>query len=286
MDKHVNNAFEINCPRSQIIPFVFSSPHSGRNYPNSFIANSKLDLLTLRRSEDSFVDDLYAEAPNYGAPLLKALFPRAYLDPNREAYELDQEMFSEKLPDFVNTNSPHVHSGLGTIPRVVANGNEIYQDKLSFDEANHRINSLYVPYHSTLQNLISETKLKFGKCILIDCHSMPSINNSANSAKQGKPVDIVLGNSHGKTCAPELIQFVDGHFKNLNFVVRQNHPYAGGYITKHYGKPSSGVHTLQIEINRACYMNEKTITRRSDFLIIKNKISNLLQAFAEADFNF
>jgi N-formylglutamate amidohydrolase len=286
MDKQVNQAFDLDRPSSQTIPFVFSSPHSGTNYLESFITSSKLNLLTLRRSEDSFVDDLYAEAPNYGAPLLKALFPRAYLDPNREAYELDQEMFAEALPNFVNTNSPRVYSGLGTIPRVVTNGNEIYREKLSFEEANHRINSYYFPYHSTLENLIGETKFKFGKCILIDCHSMPSISSPIDTNKHGKHVDIVLGNKHGKTCAHELMQFVESHLTNLGFIVHQNHPYAGGYTTKHYGNPNNGIHTLQIEINRASYMNEETITRKPDFLIIKNKLSNLLQALAGARFNF
>ena len=160
MDKPVNSIFELDRPNTQTIPFVFSSPHSGTNYLESFVTNSKLDPLTLRGSEDSFVDDLFAEVPNYGAPFLKALFPRAYLDPNREAYELDQQMFLERLPEFVNTNSPRVFAGLGTVPRVITNGAEIYQSKLPFEEAKHRINSCYLPYHAALKDLIKETKLK------------------------------------------------------------------------------------------------------------------------------
>ena len=286
MDKKIDHTFEIDYPISQTIPFVFASPHSGRNYQTSFIAKSRLNLLALRRSEDSFIDDLYSDAPNYGAPFLKALFPRAYLDPNREAYELDQEMFLEPLPDFVNTNSPRVSTGLGTVPKIVANGDEIYESKMLFKEAQNRINNCYFPYHTALNDLIKETKNKFGKCILIDCHSMPSIGGLVNRDTKNDNVDIVLGNKHGKTCADELIQFVEVQFKNLNLIVRRNHPYAGGYTTEHYGNPNKNVHTLQIEVNRANYMDEKTITRKNGFLKMKKKISNLLQALAEATFNF
>ncbi|MEE2998794.1 MAG: N-formylglutamate amidohydrolase [Pseudomonadota bacterium] len=286
MDKKIDHTFEIDYPISQTIPFVFASPHSGRNYQTSFIAKSRLNLLALRRSEDSFIDDLYSDAPNYGAPFLKALFPRAYLDPNREAYELDQEMFLEPLPDFVNTNSPRVSTGLGTVPKIVANGDEIYESKMLFKEAENRINNCYFPYHTALNDLIKETKNKFGKCILIDCHSMPSIGGLVNRDTKNDNVDIVLGNKHGKTCADELIQFVEVQFKNLNLIVRRNHPYAGGYTTEHYGNPNKNVHTLQIEVNRANYMDEKTITRKNGFLKMKKKISNLLQALAEATFNF
>ena len=282
MDKQVTHVFELDQPNIQTMPFVFSSPHSGRNYQDSFITTSKLDSLTLRRSEDSFVDDLYAEAPNCGAPFLKALFPRAYLDPNREAYELDQGMFLEPLPNFVNTTSPRVLAGLGTLPRVIANGDEIYKDKLRFKEAKHRIDTFYFPYHSVLKDLIKKTKLKFGKCILIDCHSMPS----SVEVHCSKNIDIVLGNKHGKTCANELIQFVENHLKELGLTVSRNHPYAGGYTTKHYGDPSNNIHALQIEICRASYMNEKTITRKAEFEIMKNKISDLIYALANVKFNF
>lgn len=282
MEKKINHTFEIDHPASQTIPFVFASPHSGRDYQTSFIANSRLSPLTLRRSEDSFIDDLYSEVPSYGAPFLKALFPRAYLDPNREAYELDPYMFMEPLPEFVNTKSPQVLAGLGTVPRVVANGDEIYKRKLLFKEAENRIKTCYFPYHAALNNLINETKKKFGKCILIDCHSMPSIYTESTNNN----VDIVLGNKHGKTCANELMQFVENQFKYLDLIVRRNHPYAGGYTTKHYGKPNENVHALQIEVNRASYMNEKTITRKNDFIMMKNKISNLLEALSEATFDF
>ena len=142
-----------------------SSPHSGENYPADFIAASRLDRLALRRSEDSFVDELFAAAPALGAPLIRALFPRAYVDPNREAWELDPAMFAEALPDFVNTGSLRVRVGLGTIARVVANGTEIYRDRLSFDEARTRIETLYMPYHRGLAGLVDATHRRFGHAL-------------------------------------------------------------------------------------------------------------------------
>ncbi len=278
----LNVAFEIARPSVQSIPFVFASPHSGTNYLDSFVGASKLDPISLRGSEDSFVDDLYSHVPQCGAPLLKALFPRAYVDPNREAYELDPRMFEDHLPRYVNTSSPRVFAGLGTIPRVVTNGDEIYQNKITFTEGKQRIEDFYFPYHAALQRLIDETKLLFGRCILIDCHSMPSIGGPMDNDKGDQRVDVVLGNKFGEACSPELIKFVEDYFKINGMIVQRNQPYAGGYTTRHYGSPETGVHALQIEINRALYMNEASITRNAGYGDLKAKISNLLIALAEA----
>jgi N-formylglutamate amidohydrolase len=278
--------FEVDRPASQTMPFVFASPHSGINYIDSFVKASRLDPLALRRSEDSFVDDLYAEVPNCGAPLLKALFPRAFVDPNREAYELDPRMFDEPLPKFVNSNSPRVFAGLGTVPRVVTNGDEIYPGKISYKEAKHRIETCYFPYHAMLRNLIDETKQQFGKCILIDCHSMPSIGGPMDEDMGTQRVDVVLGNKHGASCAPELINFVENHLKELGLIVRRNHPYAGGYTTRHYGAPENGIHALQIEVNRIIYMDEETITRNDGFADLKSQITSFLNTLAAANFKF
>jgi N-formylglutamate amidohydrolase len=285
-ENDINSVFELDRPTVQTMPFVFACPHSGTIYTDSFIKTSRLDQLTLRRSEDSFVDDLYADAANFGAPLLKALFPRAYVDLNREAYELDQKMFKEKLPKFVNTNSPRAAAGLGTIPRFVTNSDEIYKGKISFKEVESRIKFCYLPYHAKLQSLIDETKLKFKKCILIDCHSMPSTVNEQNSSKNNQHVDVVLGNKYGKTCAPELIEFVECHLKHLGLIVHRNHPYAGGYTTQYYGNPVSGTHALQIEINRGIYMDEKKISRNNEFGQLKNKVSSLIKALKKTSFTF
>ena len=271
---------EVFHPVKQSIPFVFASPHSGRFYPKEFVAASQLDPLRLRRSEDSFVDDLFAGAPDIGAPLLTARYPRAYVDPNRETFELDPCMFSDDLPGYVNIDSVRVSAGLGTIARVVTNGEEIYDHKLTFAEAKERIDQIYTPYHDALKQLVIQTKATFGKCILIDCHSMPSTGRPMEEDPGSKRVDIVLGNNHGNACAPELMQFVDEQFTDLGLTVRRNNPYSGGYTTRHYGRPHDGVHALQIEINRALYMDEVSIRKHTGFEGLVGKITILLNTLA------
>lgn len=247
---------EVLEPARQTIPAVFASPHSGDRYPDEFIAASRLDPQMLRRSEDSFVDRIYGAAPELGAPLLRAFFPRAYIDPNREPFELDPEMFEDELPSYVNAASPRVAGGLGTIARVVANGEEIYKRKLRFAEAAERINALYRPYHRTLQGLIERTREQFGYCLLVDCHSMPSIGGPMDRDAGLKRVDMVLGDCFGASCAPEVTQTVEGALTDLGYRVTRNMPYSGGFTTLHYGQPAARVHALQIEINRELYMDE------------------------------
>ena len=196
---------EIIAPERQTAPLVFASPHSGSDYPAEFVAASRLDPVFLRRSEDSFVDELFGAAPKHGAPLIRALFPRAYVDPNREPFELDQSMFADRLPAYANTGSPRVAVGLGTIARVVANGAEIYAGKLKFTEARERIDRYYRPYHAALEDLIETTVGMFGHCILIDCHSMPSVGGPMeNDAGRRRQVDFVLGDAHGRSCSRAL----------------------------------------------------------------------------------
>src|SRR3954469_21008928 len=193
------SVFEMRRPLRCTLPLVLASPHSGAEYPDEFLAASRLDPLTLRRSEDSFVDEIFAFAPELGAPLVAARFPRAYLDVNREPWELDPTMFADALPNYVNSRSPRVRMGLGTIARVVASGEEIYARKLSFAEAKKRVDALYYPYHRALRRLVEETEAAFGGYLLIDCHSMPS----AASAIGGETAaDFVLGDCHGASCAP------------------------------------------------------------------------------------
>lgn len=258
-------ACEILAPAQQSVPFVFASPHSGANYPDAFVAASRLDPVSLRRSEDSFVDEFFIAAPTFGAPLLRALFPRAFVDPNREPYELDPEMFEGALPDYVNTTSPRVAGGLGTVARVVTTGAEIYRDKLDFAEAVHRVETYYRPYHQALERLIGDTRKSFGACILIDCHSMPSVGGPMDRDPGAPRVDFVLGDRHGSSCSPELLLRVERLFEKNGFVVARNAPYAGGFTTAHYGRPADGVHALQIEINRALYMDEAKVEQLADF---------------------
>jgi N-formylglutamate amidohydrolase len=275
--------FEIDRPSSQSIPYVFASPHSGRNYPQEFVAESRLNALEIRKSEDAFVDELFAEAPVYGAPLLKALYPRAYVDPNREAWELDPRMFEDKLPGYVNTSSARVYAGLGTVARVVCSGAEIYDRKIKFAEAKRRIEEAYLPYHRALAGLIQETLDRFGRAILIDCHSMPSVGGPMDRDHGAQRVDFVLGNNHGETCAPALMKLADTTLEAAGYVVRRNNPYSGGFTTRHYGKPSGNVQALQIEINRHLYMDEARIERGPGFAGLKADIGGLLEALAAAE---
>ncbi len=268
-DTHLNPwqdiAFEVLLPVRQRLPLVVASPHSGRFYSDHFLRQSRLRLAALRRSEDSFVDHLVAAAPSLGIPMIRALFPRTVVDVNREPFELDPDMFVGALPGYVNSASPRVRSGLGTIPRVAASGAEIYGVPLSVDEGRRRIKSLYLPYHRALKRLIKETKARFGVAILIDCHSMPSqaalAGHGGNVDRRprrhgGTGFDIVLGDRHGAACAPDLSIRAEEVLSDLGYVVSKNYPYAGGFTTKRYGRPVASVHALQIEINRALYLDE------------------------------
>jgi len=273
-----DQAIEILAPAQQTAPVVFSSPHSGRDYPGEFLAVARLDEHAIRRSEDSFVDEIFAPAPRYGAQLLKALFPRAYVDPNREPYELDPAMFDGPLPGFVNKRSPRVAAGLGTIARVVANGAEIYAGKLDFNEARERIDRYYRPYHAALEDLVETTRRTFDHCILIDCHSMPSIGGPMeNDAGRRRQVDVVLGDAHGRSCARALTLMVEETLRDMGYTVVRNAPYSGGFITRNYGCPANGVHALQIEINRGLYMHEPTYTRSRDMARVIEDMSRLTE---------
>lgn len=270
----------IERPANQTLPAVFASPHSGTDYTPAFRAASRLDEYTLRRSEDSFVDQIFAAAPEIGAPLIKALFPRAYVDPNREPFELDPEMFAEPLPSFVNTHSPRIAAGLGTIARVVASGEEIYGDKLTFAEVLDRINRLYRPYHQTLKALIEETRETFGWCLLIDCHSMPSVGGPMDQDPGMARVDFVLGDCYGASCDGTITRHVETVLSAAGYTVTRNIPYSGGYTTVHYGRPSSGIHVLQVEINRSLYMDENSFTRTAGFEELARCMKGLAQSLA------
>ncbi|MGH7031671.1 MAG: N-formylglutamate amidohydrolase [Stellaceae bacterium] len=266
-------------PGSDRLPLILASPHSGCDYPADFIAASRLDPVSLRRSEDSFVDELFAAAPGLGAPLLSARFPRAYLDVNREAYELDPGMFSDVLPGFVNACSPRVRMGLGTIARIVASGEEIYAEKLRFAEARRRIDSLYHPYHRALRRLVKETEALFGGYLLLDCHSMPS---AAGSACGRDGADIVLGDCHGTACAPAILEAARRFLAGRGFAVAINAPYAGGFTTDHYGEPQRRRHALQIEINRALYMDERSYRRKPRFGRLAAEMGELIDRLSLA----
>ncbi len=272
-------AFETIRPRRQLAPLVFNSAHSGRDYPSRFLAMTRLDRLSIRQSEDTYVEQIFARAPHMGAILLRANFPRAYLDVNREPYELDPLMFAEPLPGHHNTTSPRVAAGLGTLARIVAHDKPIYREHLSLGDAHMRIEGIYRPYHATLQKLLTETANRFGAAILVDCHSMPALDKTRNRP----PPDIVLGDRFGATCSPALIDMVDSVFAGAGLSVARNRPYAGGFITRSYGKPEFGIHALQIEISRHLYMNEKTRLAHGGLKSIKKIADKLTATLLEID---
>lgn len=277
---------EVRHPDEQTLPIVVSSPHSGRAYPGGFVAEAAVDLDTLRSSEDSYVDELFAGVPGLGAPLLRALFPRVYVDVNRAAYELDPDMFVDELPDHVTTRNARISAGLGTIAKVVANARPVYRRKLTWAEAEDRIHRYYLPYHAALAELIEITRARFGYCILIDCHSMPSGAVSGRRAIAaglgggGERVDIVLGDCHGIACDGLLTDVAERALAARNYRVRRNSPYAGGHITRHYGRPVDGVHALQIEINRSLYMDERRLSRRVTLRRVAADMAGLVSEIA------
>lgn len=281
-DEGTGRILDVMAPRDWRLPLIFASPHSGCDYPRAFLAASRLDATAIRRSEDAFVDELFASAVDHGAPLLKANFPRVFVDPNREAYELDPGMYSDDLPDFVNTGSARVGAGLGTIARVAANGEAIYSGKLKFSEAEARIETYYRPYHAALQDLIDAAKARFNFCILVDCHSMPS-SGFSNGTGGTQGVDIVVGDNQGRSCAPDLARLFFSELAEGGFSVRRNTPYSGGFTVHQYGRPDLGVHAIQLEINRALYMNERTVERARGFAELAARLNRLIGALAKSD---
>lgn len=271
--------FTVREPALHVIPALVGVPHAGRQYPRRFVEQARLSAQALRRSEDAFVDLLASGAPALGAPLLIAEFPRAFLDVNREPYELDPRMFDGKLPPFVNTRSMRVAGGLGTIPRIVGDGQDIYPKRLPAAEATQRIEALYKPYHAALRALAGRTRIQFGLCILVDMHSMPSSGLDRDS---GARPDIILGDRFGTSAALGIVDAAEEALRAAGLSVSRNRPYAGGYITEHYGQPRAQVHALQIEVNRGLYMNEGTIEPLDHFDEVRSAITKSLAGMFSA----
>ncbi|HXF88677.1 MAG TPA: N-formylglutamate amidohydrolase [Xanthobacteraceae bacterium] len=269
--------FEILEPKEWRGPVIFNSPHSGNVYPQAFLVATRLDLATLRRSEDCFVDELVRGVVERGFPLMRAHFPRCYIDVNREPYELDPRMFEGRLPAFANTRSMRVAGGLGTVARVVGDAQEIYHQRISVDDALRRIETLYKPYHRALRRLFARVHQDCGAAILVDCHSMPS----ASSAKDERPrADVVLGDRYGTSCAAAVSETIEATLCGFGLSVSRNKPYAGGFITEHYGNPAAGLHAIQLEINRALYMDERRFERNGNFPRLAAKLEVLAERLA------
>ena len=269
---------DVVVPAGEVSPLVVSSPHSGSVYPQSFLDHSRLDPLTLRRSEDAYVDELFSGAGAADAPLLRAMFPRAFLDVNREPYELDPRMFDGRLPNHANTRSIRVAGGLGTIARIVCESKEIYKGRLPVSEIQRRVTYLYEPYHTALRNLVEQAWNAHGLAVLIDCHSMPSLQHSGMAFRSGEPerADIIIGDRYGTSCDARFVAMLESVFVSKGLTVGRNKPYAGGFITENYGSPGLGAHAVQIEINRALYMDEATLEKKSGFRELQDVLTDAL----------
>ncbi|WP_092235365.1 N-formylglutamate amidohydrolase [Bradyrhizobium sp. Gha] len=276
-DGDMSPAFDIVEPAVWRAPVIFNSPHSGSTYPDEFLNASRIDLPQLRRSEDSFMDELIGHLSARGFPTVRVNFPRSYVDVNREPYELDPRMFTGRLPSFANTRSMRVAGGLGTIPRVVGDGQEIYRDRILVDDALARIETLYKPYHRALRRLINKVHQMFGTVVLVDCHSMPSVGVSRDEPRRP---DIVIGDRYGTSCAPLLPDRVEETMTGLGYSIGRNKPYAGGFITEHYGNPASGLHAVQLELNRAIYMDERRRERGPRFAQVASDFGVLADVLA------
>ncbi len=280
--------FEVLEPARLACPLIFSSPHSGNVYPRRFLETARLEEAVLRRSEDSFVDLLFGGAAALGAPLIEARFPRVYLDLNREPFELDPRMFDGILPPYANTRSLRVAGGLGTIPRVATQAQEIYARRMPVEEAIERIEKLYKPYHACLAKLIERARRVFGIAVLVDCHSMPSNIRRAGYTplfgdlnSPGKP-DIVVGDRFGTSCSIDFVDVVEQELRCRGYLVQRNKPYAGGYITEHYGNPANDCHAMQIEVSRALYMDESGLCRGENFETVANDLAKAASVLVEA----
>ena len=261
-------------------PVIFASPHSGRFYPPAMMAASHLDTHAIRRSEDAHVDELIAAAPAHGHTLIVAEFARAYLDVNREPWELDPGMFEDELPVFARGRTARVAAGLGAIARIVCEGQEIYARKLTFAEAEDRVRAVHQPYHTALAALIAQARAAFGCAVLIDWHSMPA---AAAAGGAGADCDVVLGDRFGAACAGGLTRFVEDRLRGMGYKVARNAPYAGGFTTEHYGRPGRKVHALQIEINRALYLDEAELAPNGGFGPLRGDLGRLFGALAGVD---
>jgi N-formylglutamate amidohydrolase len=272
--------FEVLEPAELRGPVAFNSPHSGCIYPKAFLAGVRLDLAALRRSEDCFVDELLLGVVDRGHPLMRAHFPRCFVDVNREPYELDPRMFEGRLPSFANTRSMRVAGGLGTVARVVGDAQEIYDQRIPVDDALRRIEGLYKPYHRLLRKLMTKIHREFGAAVLVDCHSMPS---TAGPKDERPRADIVIGDRYGTSCVGIVAEVTEHVLRERGYVVSRNKPYAGGFITEHYGNPAAGLHTVQLEVNRALYMDERRFERGANFATVARDLEAVADALHDIE---
>ena len=277
-DQMTPKEFHLYLPDTISTGVIFGSPHSGRDYPAEMLGASGLTIAQIRSSEDAFVDELYAVATKFGAPLIAASAPRAFVDLNRGASELDSE-FIEGVSSI--GNNPRVSSGLGVIPRVVADGRSVQSGKISAQEAETRLSRYYRPYHAQLKELMDTAHRAFGQVLLIDCHSMPHEALAHTAGVFGQTPDVILGDRFGSSCDSQIVEQVEKFLSEEGFRVARNAPFAGAFITQNYGRPSSGQYVLQIEIDRGLYMDETTITKSADFDGTRARLAGVIRQICD-----
>lgn len=271
-------AFHLHRPDVASSCVVFASPHSGRDYPATFLDTTVLDERAIRSSEDAFVDLLFDCAPGFGAPLLTAGAPRAFVDMNRSPDELDPALIEGVRR---GAHNPRVASGLGVVPRVVANGRAIYRGKLTMAEAQRRVDGYWRPYHQQLQTLLTEAQATWGEAVLIDCHSMPHEAVEGTLRGGAKRPEIVIGDRFGASAAPDIVDRVEAAFSAAGFTVARNSPFAGAYTTQAYGRPLRNQHAIQIEIDRAIYLNEATVEPSASFETVRETLRGVVGEIAD-----
>jgi N-formylglutamate amidohydrolase len=282
MDDCESTAFEILAPPQWTAPMLFNSPHSGHILPPSLLAHTRLSESALHSSEDSHVDKLFMGCIAAGAPMLHSLVSRSFIDLNREPFEFDARMFRETLPGYMNPSSPRVASGLGTIPRTVGDGMCIYAGPISLQEALHRVEAYYRPYHRALAGLLEEAHAATGRVLLVDCHSMPSSAVMHQRGFGSALLDVVVGDRFGRACDASLVALIEDHLASAGLKVARNKPYAGGFITEGHGRPHEGRHAVQIELNRSLYMDEHTRQPHQGFAPLRQVLDDLAHKLAMA----
>jgi N-formylglutamate amidohydrolase len=275
--QYMRPAFRLEMPAQTTTPVVVASPHSGRHYPQDFLEASVLDERGIRSSEDAFMDMLVAGAPGLGAPLLAAEYPRAFIDLNRSPDELDPGVV-DGVGRVVQT--PRISSGLGVVPRVVANGRAIYRGKLSRAEAEARIDAVWVPYHRQLDALMQAATDRYGIAVLLDFHSMPHEALDSVARPGASRPEVVLGDRFGASAAGHLVDALEAGFVEAGLTVSRNAPFAGAYVAQRYGRPGQRRHAIQVEIDRALYMDERMIRPNADFDRVKRILTGVIARVA------
>lgn len=256
-------------PTIRPVPILVTSPHSGTDYTPALLAQTRLPLDRLRASEDSLVDQLVTGLAQLGATVLCANVPRVFCDLNRGPWELDPAMFVETLPAYCDTTSPRIAQGYGTVARFATVGDPVYAHRLPFAEAQHRVAAYWQPFHTVLRSTLDDLHARFGTCLLLDCHSMPRV--------QIDDPDVVFGDAYGTSASPHLLHAAESVAAEAGLNARRNRPYAGGYITRHYGRPPAGIHAIQIEIARPLYLRRGTFEPGRGFPRMRSFIEALTE---------